>query len=165
MLVRNFYYGFLGRIAQYSLSLKTTDGSSINSPLSVYPAYVEDDPHRTAAWVNAPEGESEYGILVGTNDTPPSINDYAIEKIEHGSSPGQLYYYAVTVTKKTEASYIVIEIKRTFGNNTDNDIEVKEYGLVGRTRSGDILLAREVSTVIVPAHGALDVTFIIRGPI
>jgi len=75
--------------------------------------------------VNAPAGNSNYGIVVGSGTTAVDIcNDYALEnKLD-------LDYSAVTVESTTcESGIIEIAIKRDITNNTGADVTINEVAL------------------------------------
>jgi len=109
--------------------------------------------------LNSPEGNTDYGIVVGTSDTPVSLYDYYINKIPHGTSSGQLYYYATEVKDVVvNGNIIELEVARKLSNQTDDDILVNEFGVIAKV-SGYFLIAREVSPTTVPSGGLLEVSF------
>jgi hypothetical protein len=73
-----------------------------------------------------------YGIQVGTGVTTPDIEDYCLTtKIAHGAGAGQLNYgLTVLGAVAIVGSTAKFTIARPFVNNSGNDIDVKEVGLV-----------------------------------
>jgi hypothetical protein len=118
----------------------------------------------------ASEGAGDYGLVVGSSDTPNTVNTYTMGAIiPHGNSSGQLYYGATTIENPQNppnTNYWFIRITRTFTNNSGASITVKEIGLISRTQdSGNatryFLIARDViSPVTVPAGATLTVRYI-----
>jgi hypothetical protein len=97
--------------------LKDHSGSSIQyviySPSSGEQSYYLN--------VNAPTGDSNYGIRVGSGSTTPTANDYNLANpIAHGTGSGQLMYGATTVEtvvieNDSKTSFRII---RTFSNSS-----------------------------------------------
>jgi len=110
--------------------------------------------------LNAPEGDSSYGIVVGTGETPVSPNDYKLEnQIPHGSADGQLYYYSSSVGNVSiKESQIRQTVSRVFENKGSVDVVIKEIGLVAKIHNGScILIVRDVLSepVTVPNSGGV----------
>ena len=164
MLLKN-YYQFLGMLFdRRTETLKDVSGNNrslnegsyakgycVNGGITLH-SYVE---------VDSDEGEISHGIVVGTSDTPASPYDYYINKISHGTSSGQLYYYATEVKDVVVSENIIeLEVTRRLENKTSEDITVKEFGLIAKIKNYYFLIVREVSTVTVPAEGGiLDISF------
>ena len=76
--------------------------------------------------------DSTYGILVGSNDTPPTNEDFKLlEKIEHGDGTGQLEYDEMMFLDiNISGGYVKLPFLRTFYNNSGATITVKEIGYV-----------------------------------
>jgi len=164
MLVENYYRHMAMLFASRTETFRDIGGNNRALRESCYTKSWCDNGSATlypAIEVDSSEGDSSYGIVVGTSDTPPTLSDYAINKIPHGVSPGQLYYYATELSGViVSGSVIELEVTRRFMNQSSEDVEVKEFGLIGKLRGYRILLAREVSTVTVPAEGGvLEVSF------
>lgn len=85
----------------------------------------------TRCQVNAPEGNTNYGIRVGTGTNAVTISDYALQTaIAHGNAAGQLYHEAVTFgIPTTSGKTRYFEFWRSFANNSGGDITVNEIGL------------------------------------
>jgi hypothetical protein len=101
------------------LSMVQTSGSSTNVTPSAY------------WYVNAAAGVTDYGIVVGSSDTPVTKDDYKLgSRIAHGSGTGQLMYGAVSIDAPTTYSTgYLIRVIRVFTNNSSADVTVKEIGL------------------------------------
>ena len=118
---------------------------------------------------DAPLGDDDYGILVGTDDTAEDIDQYSlIAKVVHGRDPDQLYYYRV----ETNANYtnwswdggtrkFTRTIYRFFANWSGGTIGINEVGFARATN--DLLLVRDnlSSTVNVAALRTLRAKYTI----
>lgn len=107
-----------------------------------------------------------FGIRVGTGNTAPTINDYALQTpIVHGAGAGQLQYDAVAFgipAADTTTSQLVIT--RNFSNASGGAIVVEEVGLICRafypTAAGYFLIIRDVTGGInVPNGQTLTVNY------
>jgi hypothetical protein len=120
-----------------TVSIVQTSGSSMN----VGP---------NTPWnLNASSGVTDYGIIVGTSDTPVTRDDYKLgSKIAHGSGTGQLTYGAVSIDAPTAYSTgYLIRVIRVFTNNSSADITVKEIGIYCNIGAGYYFcLIRDVLT-------------------
>lgn len=119
----------------------------------------------------APAGETTAGIVVGSSDTPVSIDDYKlVSQIAHGTGVGQLQYGATTTEDifKTSNSW-TFRIVRTFTNGSGATVTVKEIGLyvrLGMPTSPHYytaMFSRDVLTtpINVPNGATLTVRYII----
>jgi hypothetical protein len=118
----------------------------------------------------AGESVGDYGLVVGSSDTPNTVNTYTMGAIiPHGNASGQLYYGATTIDNPqnpTNTNYWFFRIIRTFTNNSGASITVKEIGLLVKSNdSGNVaryfLIARDViSPVTVPNGATLTVRYI-----
>jgi len=79
----------------------------------------------------AAANDDSYGIVVGTGNTPPTINDYALQtKVAHGNGAGQVQYGGVTFglpTSNTTTSHFTVT--RNFSNVSGNPVVIYEMGL------------------------------------
>jgi len=126
--------------------------------------------YNTGFILYAGDGVGDYGLVVGSSDTPNTVNTYAMGAIiPHGNASGQLYYGATTIENPQNppnTNYWFFRITRTFTNNSGASIIVKEIGLIvkaydsgGGTRY--FLIARDViSPVTVPNGSTLTVRYI-----
>jgi hypothetical protein len=81
--------------------------------------------------VNAPAGNTAYGIVVGSSDTPVSRDDYKLaSQILHGTGLGQLMYGAMSFDAPAAygTGYLFRAI-RVFTNDSGADVTVKEIGI------------------------------------
>ena len=118
----------------------------------------------------AGDGVGDYGLVVGSSDTPNTVNTYTMGAIiPHGNSSGQLYYGATTIENPQNppnTNYWFFRIVRTFTNSSGASIIVKEIGLVAKTNDATyttryFLIARDViSPVTVPNGATLTVRYI-----
>ena len=110
-----------------------------------------------------------FGILVGTGNTAPTINDYTIETlIAEGVGAGQLQYSALTFgAPASDATTSQLTITRNFANGSGGAITVNEIGLVCRASYGVttnieyFLLVRDVigGGIAVPNGQTLTVNY------
>ena len=108
------------------------DGSS--APSIVVSTFGDVSSVRNSSYLlaaNATVNDDDYGIIVGSGNTPPALSDYALEtKIDHGTGAGQLQYSAVTFGAPTsDASTSQFTITRDFANASGGDVVVRELGL------------------------------------
>ena len=84
--------------------------------------------------VNDVSNDDNYGILIGSGTSAPSIIDYNLSQvISNGASVGRMQYGAVSVTgavTNTSTNTGYITVTRTFTNNSGSSITVSEVGLV-----------------------------------
>lgn len=115
-------------------------------------------------------GDSSFGILVGTSDTPVSPTDYKLgDQILHGSDTGQMLYGDTFLEEVNSSdSTYYFRIIRTFTNNSGSSITVKEVGLAFRHKHADgslrhYLIARDIlpTPTTVPDGASLTVRYII----
>jgi hypothetical protein len=92
------------------------------------------DPHYYSHWwkIVAAVNDDAYGIVIGSDATAVSINDYSLNtKIAHGTGAGQMQYSAHNI----DQAYIIsdpsawYDISRTFTNNSGSPINIKEVGI------------------------------------
>ena len=86
----------------------------------------------------AAAAEVTHGILVGTGNTAPTINDYVIETlIAHGVGAGQLQYSALAFgAPASDATTSQVTVTRDFANGSGGAITVNEIVLVCRAPYG-----------------------------
>lgn len=118
------------------------------------------------AEVLAPEGDDNYGIIVGESSTDFNVTDYWLyAQISHGTGAGQLEY-GETVVLDYGDDYKTWQ--RNFDNSYGGDINVHEIGIaakVTREEGGTqveyfVLLARDViPATTVPEGGRLTVRY------
>ncbi len=122
---------------------------------------------QNSAGANAPEGDDSYGIVVGSGSTPVDVqNDYNLaNKISNGTGSGQLQYGSTSMTDDmTQLPKMILEVKRTFINNSGDNVTVNEIGLVIKINDGsndyNVMIVRDVITATtVPNGGTLAVTY------
>ena len=163
MLLKNYYQYLAMLFDRREETFKDVSGNNRSLDLGSYEKWCNGHSITLGSEirVTSPEGEINYGIVVGTSDTPVSPYDYYINKISHGTSSGQLYYYATEVKDVVVSGDILeLEVTRRLENKTSEDITVKEFGLIAKIKNYYFLIVREVSTVTVPAEGGiLDISF------
>lgn len=162
---------FSGTIA--SATVVGTDGSS-KTMLVEYYASNNYYAGGTAIALNAPDNNSSYGIVVGSDISPVNLNNYAlVSPISHGTSAGQLDYDAMTIEdlgldQSVSPPVYRFRLIRVFKNVSGSSVNVNEVGLVARSYWKDqagvnsdvrYLIARDVlpSTYTIPNGGSATV--------
>ena len=129
--------------------------------------------------LKASDDDDTYGIIVGSDTTPNTLNTYKIySKISHGTSSGRLDYGPVSVDDlglDTSVSPPVYRyrIVRAFSNLSGAVITIREVGLVARNYWKDLnavrsnvkfLIARDVlsTSYNVPNGGSATVAITIE---
>ena len=104
---------------------------------------------------NVVADSSVAGIVVGTDATPVSVNDYQlITRIVHGSGSGQLvagytaYPADVTISGSTASFFIT----RAFTNGSGGSITIREVGLYSKNASFTFALDRSLTDITID-HG------------
>ena len=153
-------YGLLATsaIKNTTISIIDTENQSIGFPQ--VPS--ESD---SVLFVKAVAGNDDFGIIVGSGNTPVTLDDYNLEaKIPHGTGTGQIQYNYTTMEEPVISdNNISFRIIRTFTNVSGGDIIVREIGLVALKYSKYFLIARDVleTPVTVPHEATLTVRYII----
>jgi hypothetical protein len=145
--------------------------TDISGAVRPYP-YVGQNLYNSGLCLNAGSGDSSYGLVVGSSDTPNTVTTYAMGNIiPHGSGANQLVYGQTTMENPTNPSgtnYWIFRIIRTFTNNSGASITVKEIGLIVASWAYDnanthrfFLIARDViNPVTIPSGATLTVRYI-----
>jgi hypothetical protein len=158
-----------------SFSVKNTAGGALSA--SMYSEYSRNSgtgigmTMRAVNRVNSAAGDTNYGIVVGTNGTPDVPSDYALKAlIRHGTSPGTCEYEATLVSGVSVVGNVSsFEVSRVVQNNSGGDITIREIGLVasnstyGRNASY-IMMLRDVfpDGVSLPSGASAEFKFIFR---
>ncbi len=124
-----------------------------------------------SAWTfacNALANDATFGIIVGTGNAAPTINDYVIQTlIAHGAGAGQLQYGIVTYgAPASDATTSQFTITRNFANASGAPITVNEIGLYVKgygygTISGYFMTLRDVigGGIAVPNGQTLTINY------
>jgi hypothetical protein len=172
-ILRTLSYGYTGATSytmyftSYSVGIKDHTGSD-----ALYPVYAETRTDPSCLFnLNAPVGDANYGIRVGSGSTPPTANDYNLANpIANGSGSGQLLYGATTIEPVVveDSNKTSFRIIRTFSNSSGGTVTVCEIGLSVKWVRPSIgnyyaLLARDVlsTPVDVPDGATLTVRYIL----
>jgi hypothetical protein len=118
--------------------------------------------------LTAAAADATKGIVVGTNDTPVAITNYALgAQINHGTGNGQLSYGALIWTQApiVSGSSCSFKFMRILTNNSAGDITIKEVGIIAQdTQTTLFLIDRTVPTpkTLTPTQGTtIEYTFTI----
>jgi len=123
------------------------------------------------AWlnVNSAAGITVNGLVVGTNATAVTINDYKLGTlIAHGATSGKLQYGTHTFTAPaTDATSSSFTIARTLTNASGGTITIAEIGLYAYHIDNYYLIVRDVlaSTSDVLNGGQITFTYTIKATI
>lgn len=155
------------------LSLKQRDGSVTSFSIPVCHYYSTASANYCG--FRASGGETAYGILIGTNDTPSAegFNDHNLDTlIEEGVGSGQMQYAEMAVPTPVwdgGGKAMTYECSRNIVNNSGGTIGVNEVGLGARLAvyqygACQFLMARDVlaSTVNVPFEYQIKVKYTIQ---
>jgi hypothetical protein len=82
----------------------------------------------------AAANDDSYGIVVGTGNTAPTINDYALQvKVAHGNGAGQVQYAASPwVCRRPIPPRTHFTVTRIFSTDSGNPVVIYEMGLYVR---------------------------------
>ena len=87
---------------------------------------------RALNWrADAGVGVDDYGILIGSGTTAPTLNDYAMETlIVHGVGAGQLQYSDMAIAQPAiNLTVSQVTVTRDFANASGGAVTVNEVGL------------------------------------
>jgi hypothetical protein len=111
-------------------------------------------------------GTSTYGIVVGSDSTAVTADDYKLNtQIAHGVGAGQLSYLAVTLNAVVVAAPTAsVRIDRQFTNGSGGDVTVKELGIYIRSDASTspryFCICRDViPDTLVPNGSSLNVKY------
>lgn len=123
----------------------------------------------TAFWCNAVAATATYGPVIGTDNTPVDIEQYALgAQCGEGTGANQVNHQATSVTYLGVAAGVSsFKVERTFLNNSGSAIAVEEIALYIRThRVGAVAInvmgLRDLYSVSVPDGGGISITYTIR---
>ena len=104
---------------------------------------------------NGAANDDTYGVMVGTGNTAPTINDHALEtKIDDGVAAGEMQYGGVTYGLPTaSATESHFTITRDFSNASGGDITVEEIGIYVKAMAAWIIQSNDRTS------GAPDLIF------
>ena len=119
-------------------------------------------------------GVDDYGTLIGTGTTAPTLNDYAMETIvAHGVGVGQLQYSDMAIAQPAiNLTVSQVTVTRDFANASGGAVTVNEVGFAitgfdaeGNTRY--ILVIRDVvgGGIAVPNGETLTVNYRIQATV
>jgi len=121
---------------------------------------------------NSTYGNTARGILIGTDNTGESFQDYApIAKIPHGDANGELRYWDMFPNQYTWSAGTrkwTITVIRYFTNHSGGDVTVRELCLVGLVKtyvsSYNVCYSRDVlgSTLTVGDHDLIQAKYTIE---
>lgn len=91
-------------------------------------------------------GNANYGIVVGRDNSPVDITDYAlVSKCAHGTGANEFGYGGpVSFNLASDEESNTLIATRTFANNSGGSIVVKELGLIVYNDTGYFLILRDV---------------------
>ncbi|RLI87619.1 MAG: hypothetical protein DRP01_01300 [Archaeoglobales archaeon] len=148
-LLKNYYLAYYSQLTDDSVTLKRIDGSTFTHRVSYYcskwcnAGYCV---YNGSFFLDAPEEDESYGILIGTSDVSPTPDDYKL------GSQFSCWCSAVNISDVyEEAGSLSLDISRLFLNDNVDTI-VKEFGLVARAKADDttypVLILRDVVSPI-----------------
>jgi len=110
---------------------------------------------------------TDWGILVGSDNTPVSITDYSLKApYPHGRGRGYMNYLSTSIEGPFVGGYVWFRVKRVVVNESDINQTIWEVGLVGREfyTWNKFLFFRDVLTdpIIMPPNSLVEITIEIR---
>jgi len=116
--------------ARVSCSVKKYDGTE-DTAYTEYYGLENYYGGGTPMGANASEGDDSYGIMVGSDSTPVSDDDYSLKsKIPHGDEDNKLHYGPHTFENiEIGSNYARFRMSRSFANNGSVNVTVYEFGL------------------------------------
>ena len=97
---------------------------------------------------DAGAGVSTFGIIVGTDNSAPTIDDYKLGvQIAHGAGAGQLQYGSTSFAQPaSDSTTSQLTVTRNFANASGGDITVFEVGMAayGVASSYPVLIIRDI---------------------
>jgi len=144
-LVKNHYLAFYIALTGTAVSLKDVNGASFTPLVSYSRSY--EPPKLGPVDIKAPEGDSSYGILIGTSDVSPSADDTDLHQ-KFSCHPLSSILSDVYLEGDNPAIHVVREFE-----NDNEDTIIKEFGIIAKTfvQYDDIrkhLIFRDVVTPI-----------------
>jgi len=134
-------YGLMASInmTEYPITVQDTVNTGRN-----YPQLTSQN--EACFYVKAGSGDDTFGVMIGTDDTAVSVNDYNMKvKIGNGTGSGQMVYGTSTLEAPTVVdSTIRWRLTRAFTNNSGASITVKECGIAFKWRTYYALILRDV---------------------
>ena len=127
MLTNNFHNALRGALSMTAVAsgLRKTDGSAANADGTINNASVIFDFYKHTNI--AANSKSKAGLVFGTGNTPPTIDDYWLS--------GDLITGTTIVARNTNSHASegknIIEYVITVGNSNADTIVINEFGLVG----------------------------------
>jgi len=105
----------------------------------------------------APEGDSSYGILIGSSNNPFSYDDYKLYQ-QYYHSDTEVYYHATVHSKEDN----ILQIRRSFENKSASDIVVEEIGLAIKYDGKYYLLIRDLVPYTIPPGETISVRYYVE---
>ncbi len=120
----------------------------------------------TSFKMNQAGAGTDWGLRVGTGNTPVAIDDYALETpIAQGTAAGQMEHQVCTVaTSVVSAPSCYFVVSRTITNNSGDSITVREAALYMQNATMEFCGTRDVfgAPQVVPDGGSVTVDWTIQ---
>jgi len=169
LLVRTLLAGNIaGVITHTTLDVKVSitkrDGSTFSFPSLMYSGEEENAPAVMEA--AAMERNDNYGVIVGAGSTAVTRDDYDLEtQYKDGLGANQLVHGKTTVEDVNGTPPdSVWRVIRTFTNESDATITVREIGLAVLCQGNYVLIARDVLSTPedIPSAASLTVRYVFK---
>ena len=169
LLVRTLLAGNIaGVITHTTLDVKVSitkrDGSTFSFPSLMYSNGAENAPAVMEA--AAMERNDNYGVIVGAGSTAVTRDDYDLEtQYKDGLGANQLVHGKTTVEDVNGTPPdSVWRVIRTFTNESDATITVREIGLAVLCQGNYVLIARDVLSTPedIPSAASLTVRYVFK---
>lgn len=144
-LLKQFIQLLMIQLSYTNQTIKKTDGSTYNSP-----------PHALNLMVVGALNDTTFGILIGSGDTPVTLEDYALEAQITTNVAHALQSFAL---ENPNASTWRISISRTFTNNTGAVLHIKEVAIYTSNYTSYVSACLERTLYAVDVPDGYPVTF------
>lgn len=144
-LVRQFIQLLQAQMQSATISILDTSNISRNQPGDA-----------NIFRLNASDGDKTYGIVIGQDNTPVTINDYALKS---QLITGVSYGVVDQVIENPSSNLWRLVLTRSFTNNTFSTLTVKEVALYAKTTSFIFCLDRALYDISIPNSLSLMFTY------
>jgi len=149
-------HSWLRQFLQVAHNVACTQTHSITTTARYDPSYLVYTGGVNNLNTAGPANNDYYGIIVGTDDTAVTFDDYKLgAQILQGAGAGLFQYGAMTYgAPATDGGETSFSLTRVFTNNSGSSIDVKEIGVAAyQTTNYYVLLIRDVITPITVGIG------------
>jgi hypothetical protein len=167
----NFYFntaeGFTKPFAEWFYShVNVTTFPATGSTHDVENALLSFNMTDPVLLINAPAGDSTYGIIVGSSNAALDETDYTLTlPIDHGASAGELDYgimeFESPVVDNISSTQTKLTVSRLFTNDYISNITIREAGIncIGKTAQRFNILRRLTGDILIAPSESFRIKF------